>query len=89
MPHMSEGEKKEREEERAKRLMGNPDKTVPADLRNDISQRLSKACCSLCFYGNQLHQLQMFPSLLAPSINTKLPWFFVYIGNMRGGQITP
>ena len=27
--------------------MGNPDKTVPADLRNDISQRLSKACCSL------------------------------------------
>ena len=27
--------------------MGNPDKTVPADLRNDISQRLSKACCSV------------------------------------------
>jgi hypothetical protein len=26
---------------RAKRLMGNPDKTVPKDLRNDISRRLS------------------------------------------------
>ena len=37
--------------------LGNPDKTVPTDLRNDISRRLSKACCSayiveLVLYGN-------------------------------------
>ena len=33
-------------DERAKCvLLGNPAKTVPTDLRNDISRRLSKACC--------------------------------------------
>ena len=36
--------------------LGNPDKTVPTDLRNDISRRLSKACCSAyiveLLYGN-------------------------------------
>ena len=40
-------DKRREKREGAKRLMGNPDKTVPADLRNDISQRLSKACCSM------------------------------------------
>ena len=33
-------------EKRAKCLVGNPAKTVPTDLRNDISRRLSKPCCS-------------------------------------------
>ena len=34
------------EKKGARHPLGNPDKTVPTDLRNDISRRLSKPCCS-------------------------------------------